>query len=398
MTELKCDKRVESLDLIRGVVILAILIININYISTPSVLRYNPLAFGEFTWLDEWIWFFEYSFIKQRFMPILALLFGAGIYFFCRKYEAYEQSPLRPYLKRSMILIAIGLAHGYLIWDGDILVAYAICGVAAFFLRQLATRWLIGIGVLLVVAPLVPEVLGLLPKFSGGIEPPAFWQPDAETIDQLRRAYQGTWLDLTPARIETAIGRQTNDLIYFTLWRCTGLMMIGLAFARCGLFNAEQQNWAGVWVGLGIGIPVSILGTYFYLQSGFDYAYFSTYLTMSFYIGSLSLAYAYLQLLIVWSNSNFLSNTKRILTQAGKMALSLYIMQSFVATFIFHGWGLGLYSFVSRSEVMLITIAILAGQLLFVKWWSKQFSQGPLEALWRTLYQGGRKRVQATAQ
>ncbi|MCW9016591.1 MAG: hypothetical protein OQJ89_06490, partial [Kangiellaceae bacterium] len=59
------SSRIASIDLTRGVVILVILIININYISTPTILRYNPLAFGDFSRLDEWIWFFEYTFIKQ---------------------------------------------------------------------------------------------------------------------------------------------------------------------------------------------------------------------------------------------------------------------------------------------------------------------------------------------
>lgn len=91
-----------GLDVIRGVIIFAILIININYISTPSLLRYNPLAFGEFTLLDSWVWGFEYGLIKQRFMPLLSLMFGAGIYLFAQKYKRLEQSPTQPFVLRTL--------------------------------------------------------------------------------------------------------------------------------------------------------------------------------------------------------------------------------------------------------------------------------------------------------
>jgi len=386
------NQRYVGLDLIRGVIILAILIININYISTPSIIRYNPLAFGEFSWLDEWVWAFEYTFIKQRFMPILALMFGGGIYLFSQKFERQQLSSTLPFLKRSLALAFIGLCHAYLIWDGDILFAYALCGLLAYFARNLSNKWLIGVGCILIVAPLVPDVIEIISIWEEASETPAVWQPDAEKIATLVSAYDGSWLSLTPERIDTAIGRQTVDLAYFTLWRVTGLMLVGIALMRSGFLKGEGNYAPGLLISLLIGLPTSLLGTYFYIQSGYDYAFFDKILILCFWVGTLSLAYAYLCLLILWGRSTLLPTLQRALSCVGRMALTLYISQNLISAFIFYGWGLGLYAEVSRSGIMLITIGILLFQVVFAQLWLKHSSFGPLEFVWRWCYSSAKKR------
>ncbi|TQV86556.1 DUF418 domain-containing protein [Aliikangiella coralliicola] len=384
-----------NLDMIRGVVILAILFININYLSTPSIARYNPLVLGDFSLFDQWVWFFEYSLIKQRFMPILAVMFGVGICLFSQSYFRRNESPVAAYLKRSVSLIVIGLAHAYLIWDGDILVAYAICGLFAFFARNLAVKWLVSLGVVLIITPVVPDVYRAISELiavSSNINDvtttPDFWATDLKKVDEMVRAYDGSWLSLTPARVETALSRQTSDLIYFTLWRCTGLMLIGIALARSGFFEGEGNYQVGLAIGLGIGLPASTLSSYFYIQSGFDYQFFTTVLSLCFYVGTLSLAYAYLCLLVLWGCSDQFLKLKSALAKVGRVALTLYIAQSLICAFIFYGWGLGLYGKVCRGELFFITLVILAIQFIFAQVWFRRFNSGPLEYLWRLCYRG----------
>ena len=357
--------RIESIDLARGIVILAILIININYISTPSILRYNPLAFGEFGWLDEWVWFFEYSFVKQRFMPLLALLYGVGIALFCRRLEMNAQRPFWPFVKRSLALVAIGMLHAYLIWDGDVLVAYALCGLVVFTVRNLPPKWLIGIGFTLVIAPIIPEVSVIVTNWGTPIDTPSFWTPDDSKVVQLTTAYEASWWQLTPARIETALGRQTSDFIYFTFWRCSGLMMIGIGLYRIGVFTNELNlKKIAIWGGI-VGTLVSTLGSLYFINSGYSYKVFRTELSLSFYLGSLILAFTYLALCLVWSHSSFAKKTQLIVQNIGRAALSVYVSQNFIAAFIFYGWGLGLYASLGRAEIMLVTLTILGLQVVF---------------------------------
>jgi len=375
-----------GLDVIRGIIIFAILIININYISTPSLLRYSPLAFGEFTLLDSWVWGFEYGLIKQRFMPLLSLMFGAGIYLFAQKYKRLEQSPTQPFVLRTLALIAIGMVHAYLIWDGDVLVSYAVCGLAAFFMRNLPNKVLLTLGAIMVFAPVAPYIYDSWQAIGTTIEDPKSWLPNAEAALKMQTSYDKSWLELTPARIDVAIGRQTSDLLYFTFWRCTGLMLIGIVLMRNGFLLGKSNYRLPIIISLALGLPLSIIPTYYYVQSDFSYQFFNTYLALGFYLGSVILAFTYLFLLIQWTKTTAFMAVQKIFAKLGRMALTLYIMQSVICGFIFYGYGLNLFAKVSRSELVLITIAIWLFQLAFTLLWFKKFNTGPLEALWRACY------------
>ncbi|ACV25944.1 DUF418 domain-containing protein [Kangiella koreensis] len=388
---LTSNGRIASLDLMRGVVILMILIININYFSTPSLLRYNPLAFAEFSSIDKWVWFFEYAFVKQRFMTMLAILYGAGIVLFTNKYLKQGVSPTKPFILRSLLLIIFGLMHAYLIWDGDILVAYAVCGLIVYWLRNLKPILLISIGFILAFGATAPDMYASVLAIFNPPETSPYWFADTEAQQQMLTAYQGSWWQLTPGRIEAAFDRQTWDFLYFTLWRCSGLMMIGMGLIKTGFFSGERNHKAIMGWCLLIGIPVSAATAWFYIESGFSYQFFMSYLSISFYIGSLVLAIGYLCLFIVWSQSNLARSLQDLMAQVGRMAFTLYIMQSIICSFIFYGYGLDMYGKVSRSELALVTVAIWAVQILFVKLWFSYFKQGPLEALWRKGYSWGQR-------
>ncbi|WP_417447015.1 DUF418 domain-containing protein [Kangiella sp.] len=385
------SNRIASLDLMRGVVILMILVININYFSTPSLLRYNPLAFGEFSDVDKWTWFFEYAFVKQRFMTMLAILYGAGIVLFANKYIKQGVSPTKPFILRSLLLIMFGLIHAYLIWDGDILVAYALCGLIVYWLRNIKPVLLISIGVILAFGATSPDIYASMLAIVNPPETSPYWFADAETQEQMLTAYQGSWWQLTPERVERAISRQSWDFLYFTLWRCAGLMMIGMGLINTGFFSGERNHKVIMWWCLLIGVPVSALTAWLYIESGFSYQFFMSYLSVSFYIGGLVLAMGYLCLFIVWSQSNFAKVLQSLMAQVGRMAFTLYIMQSIICGFIFYGYGLDMYGKVSRSELTLVTLAIWVVQILFVKLWFNYFKQGPLETLWRKGYSWGQR-------
>ena len=386
METMSNQQRHIGLDVIRGVIIFAILIININYFSTPTLERYNPLAFGELANIDKWVWGFEYGLIKQRFMPLLALMFGAGIYLFSQKYEKTNTSATAPFIKRSLALLAIGMIHGYLIWDGDVLFSYAICGLCAYFLRNLPNKVLLMLGIILVFAPVAPEIYASWRDIGTKMETSPRWMPNAEAIASMQSAYNKSWLELTPARIDTAIGRQTWDLLYFNLWRCTGLMLMGIALMRTGFLVGQGQYTKPLLFTLTTGLPISLVSVYYYLESGFSYQFFNTYLSLSFYFGTVLLAFAYLFLMIAWTRSQLFMPLQNLFAQLGRMALTLYIMQSIICGFIFYGYGLNWFAQVSRSELVLITVAIWLFQIAFTLLWFKFFNVGPLEALWRRCY------------
>jgi uncharacterized protein len=72
----------------------------------------------------------------------------------------------------------------------------------------------------------------------------------------------------------------------------------------------------------------------------------------------------------------------------GRAAFSNYLGTSLLMTFIFYGWGLGLYGSVGRAELYLIVPGAWALMLLWSKLWLNHFRYGPLEWLWRSLARG----------
>ena len=384
--------RLANLDILRGVVILAILIININYFSTPSLLRYNPLAFGEFSSFDQWAWFLEYSLVKQRFMTLLALLYGVGIMLFVAKYEKLGTSPTKPFIFRSLILILFGLAHAYLIWDGDILVAYAICGLLVFWLRAAPAYLLVGLGVLLAFGSVAPDMWNAIHAMTNPPATPEWWSPEAATAQQQAlQQYQGSWWDLTPNRIKEAWQRQSLDFIYFTVWRCSGLMMLGMGLWKLGVLTSKTAlKQFAIW-GLLVGLVISLGATWELVSSGFKYTVFVGVNSLGFYLGSIILALGYLGLIMLWGRTRFLTPIQNILAKAGRMAFSLYIMQSVICAVLFYGYGFDWFGKVSRSELWIFVLAIWAFQLMFVALWFKYFKRGPLELIWRKGYEWAAK-------
>ena len=380
--------RLANLDILRGVVILAILIININYFSTPSLLRYNPLAFGEFSSLDQWAWFLEYSLVKQRFMTLLAMLYGVGIMLFSAKYEKLGASPAKPFVYRSLLLLIFGLAHAYLIWDGDILVAYAICGLLVFWLRATPASVLVGLGLLLAFGSVAPDMWNAIQNMTNPPATPDWWSPEATTTQQQAlQKYQGSWWALTPNRVAAAWQRQSLDFVYFTVWRCCGLMMLGMGLWKLGVLTSKAAlKHCAIW-GLLVGLIISLGATWAFVNSGFSYDAFMGVNSLGFYLGSIILAFGYLGLIMLWGRTSFLASVQSILAKAGRMAFSLYIMQSLICAVLFYGYGFDWFGKVSRSELWFVTLAIWAFQLMFVAVWFKYFKRGPLESIWRKGYE-----------
>jgi uncharacterized protein len=127
------NERFGSLDLLRGIAVLGILIMNIQSYSMISAAYINPTAYGDFTGLNKWIWILSHLFADQKFMTIFSILFGTGVILFTDRLTSKGDSSLGLHYRRTFWLLIIGMIHAYLFWYGDILVPYAVC---ALFIRK----------------------------------------------------------------------------------------------------------------------------------------------------------------------------------------------------------------------------------------------------------------------
>jgi uncharacterized protein len=80
-------ERIQSLDVLRGVAILGILIMNIQSFAMPVSAYLNPTSFGNLEGINYWVWILSHLFADQKFVTIFSILYGAGIILITQKAE-----------------------------------------------------------------------------------------------------------------------------------------------------------------------------------------------------------------------------------------------------------------------------------------------------------------------
>lgn len=187
--------RIDSIDVLRGLALLGILLMNIQLFAMPGAAYFNPTAYGDLAGANYYVWLGSRMFADQKFMTIFSMLFGAGIVLMTTRAERQGESR-RVHYRRMRWLAVIGLLHAHLLWDGDILFLYAICGMAVYPLRAKPPRTLIRIGVATMA---VSSVLYFVSGSSMPYWPEealagftsSTWQPTPAMIDQTLAAYRG---------------------------------------------------------------------------------------------------------------------------------------------------------------------------------------------------------------
>ncbi len=385
-------QRIQVLDVLRGVALLGILIINMMSFATSDVVYFNPTAYGSFTGVERLIWMLSHVLADQKFMTIFSALYGAGILLLTTRLEQRGQLARPLFLQRSLWLLLFGLLHLFLLWDGDILVVYALAGMAAYGLRRRAPVTLLGLGLLLLSVHMVLMLFfGVLlsqAPVADRNEFTAFFDPDSGELAADIGIYQGTWGEQVRHRWQ-----QTADtlstLAFWGIWRAGGLMLIGMAAWKWGVLTAERSDRFYRWltvVALGVGWPVVIGGLWAKMNQDWDV--FHVLLGTGYlynYWGSLLVSAGYTGVVMLMARKAWWPGIRRRLAALGRMAFTHYILHTLICTFLFYGFGLGLYGQVNGVGQMGIILAIWVFQLGLSPWWLARFRYGPLEWLWRSL-------------
>ena len=383
-------ERIVSLDVLRGFALLGILVINIRVFGMPFAVLQNPTVYGDFTGLNYFAWLVGHVFAKEKFITLFTLLFGAGIVLFTRSKDDSEVLGL--HYRRTMILLVIGLAHAYLLWYGDILVPYAVCGLLVVSARNWEPAAQLRTGLLLVAVPTLLTVLQGLSMDPGAAVPG--WTPSAEALAAEVETYRSGWLAQLDHRVPTAWLLQTGSFIAGTGWRIGGLMLVGMGLFKSGVLSNARSTafYRRLLVGGGLGGLVLIGTGVWYIESvgwaGREAAYFGAQFN---YWGSLLLASGYIAAVMLYCRWRTEGPVITALSAVGRTALSNYLLQTLVATSIFYGHGLGLFGTMSRVELLGVVVGIWAVQIVLSVVWMRYFRFGPIEWLWRTGTYGRRQ-------
>jgi uncharacterized protein len=363
-------ERIVTLDVIRGVAIFGILTVNIQFFAMTDAVRNRPWLFEG---VDYHIWHVVYVFFKGKFLTIFAALFGAGILLMTDHATERGFSPLALHFRRMAGLLLIGMIHAYLIWDGDILVNYALCGCVVVWFRRVRARWLIPLALCMLIIPFLVSFLWFIyPENSVLYFISGEWfSPDA--------AYHGSWLEQMPSRARESFERQTAMFARYTFWQAGAVMLLGMVLFRSGILSGARPTRFYVATLVLAGVPALVV-----LELGLPDDW-----TIRYW-GSLFLALAWIALAVLMTRTRWLDSFTAALAAVGRMALTNYLMQSVICTWIFYGHGLGWYDNTRVSTQLLIVVAIAVFQLIASSLWLRWFRFGPIEYLWRWATYGRR--------
>jgi uncharacterized protein len=397
-------QRITSLDVLRGFALLGILVMNIQSFSMPEAAYLNPTAYGDLTGANLWVWIVGHLLTDEKMFGLFSILFGAGILLMTSRIEARGERSTRLHYRRMLWLMLFGLLHGHLLWSGDILWMYGVCGLFAFLFRRRSPHVLlisamiffaIGSASFLVVGAFIrsvpPEALEVFTHEN--------WKPTPEMIEQEIATFRGGWLQQMPRRIEGALFMETAMLVLMMGWKALGNMLLGMALLKWHVVSGERSlptYWRMAAAGFLGGLPIVGFGIWKHFAAGWDVRYSFFFGSQFNYWGAILVDVGWigaLMLLCSWGPSRLTTT----LGAVGRMAFSNYILQTVICTLLFYGHGLGLFGDVSRVQQISIVATIWIVQLIVSPIWLRHFAFGPLEWLWRSLTYGKRVPIRVPA-
>ena len=319
--------------------------------------------------------------------------------------EAAGKSAARIHYSRMATLLLIGIAHFYLLWFGDILTLYAVCGMVLFAMRRWPVHWLVGgaIALLLVDLVVMGGLSALFLSTSVAMDRPVqtvaaaeswrslnegFGTLDAKSLARDLSIHRSDWWTIVQHRL-TVQRTEPLEQIGFGGVETLGYMLAGAAGYRSGFltgnWDAARYRRIALWTIPAGMMAFAALAVWMWAR-GFDPAVVATAQFFGAALPRLAmiLGYAALIVLMVWRRASW---TERV-AAVGRCAFSNYLGTSIFAGFVFYGYGLGLYGHVSRAEAWAVVPLFWLVMLLWSKPWLARFRYGPFEWLWRSLSRG----------
>lgn len=417
--------RIQSIDTLRGVALLGILLMNVVAFANPFAAYLIPTVDNADSGLNLATFMTMDIFVEGSMRAIFSMLFGAGMLIFLNKPEADPRAVKNLFYRRTLLLVVFGVFNAYvLLWVGDILYAYGMTGLVLYLFRDLPAKRLAQCsGVILLLLAIVhssgyyaasslgtavneinalpvgtelsPEQEEVLANWDAFLEQ-QFISPELveQQRQQMRAGYLGNLIALAPVNLIL----QTIAFMGNSFWDALSMMLLGMALFKWGLLDGSRSvRTYGVMalIGLGIGLPLNTWETLTFVNSGFELQW-TAFNRPTYDLGRLSLALGYIGLvMLVWKLDLF-KFLQIALAKVGQMALTNYLSHSLICNFIFMGWGLGLAGELQRVEIYYVVFGVWVFQLIFSPLWLRYFRFGPAEWLWRSLTYGQRQRLRQT--
>lgn len=385
-------ERVQVLDVLRGFALFGILVI--NAMSILAVKGSTPAFTIEIPFADRLLQDLILFFVESKFFTLFSLLFGIG---FAIQIQSAEKQGTKflPRISRRMLgLLAFGLLHILLLWDGDILVIYAITGTLLIAFRKTSftriKKWIIGLLAVPGILVLVIFIYTLAARLNS--EAAASFATSDKSLakefantDATQALLQNGFLEGIAERIHTYL--ELSPLLFSRIPTVLAMFLIGLYLGRSNFIRQlpekigvlKKVRFWGLTVGFTLMLLIvactKFLPTVSALIAIIEDQYLAGPILCLGYAAAVTLA--------------FIKNPQRKLfgffSRVGRMALTNYLTQSLVLTFLSYGWGVGLALKLNGFEVLGICLGLFALQVLISGLWLRKFQYGPLEWAWRCI-------------
>jgi uncharacterized protein len=409
------EERINSLDTLRGFALLGILPANVLVFGMYLAAGNDPTVAGGATGLNLASWALFRILIEGKMRCLFSMVFGASMILLTSRAEKRSGATAADiYYRRNLWLLLFGLAHAFLLFWGDILYPYALCALILFPFRKLPAKKLLIIGGLfiafkagwsavdafhqlarrnLAAAATAADEAGKKPSEAQAearkeLEAQRkLRKPSSDELEKDAKKWRGNPLEVIGARAKALAvwhGLPYYDPVNCDVW---SMMFIGMGLFKLGVFSAARSYRFYAWmavIGCLIGIPVNCYTAWLALKSNFDRVTFA-FAYVAYDIERLPVALADMALLMILCKAGALRWLTSRLAAIGQMALSNYILHSVVCTFVFTGYGFGLYGRLERYQLYYVVAGCWAMSLAASPIWLWHYRFGPLEWCWRSL-------------
>lgn len=371
------NNRIVLIDALRGIALAGILLLH----HTEHFGIYLKPEY-DIAWLkviDKWVWDTMFLFFSGKSFALFSLLFGFSYWTLFQNRKARGETYFYRHIWRMFLLLCFGLSH-MVFQGGEILSKYAIFGITLIIAPFLKNRVLLIVSFILLIDPL--RIYGLVCHFTEGsvlnFQVP---YPKANTQAILTN---GSFWDVF--KYNFTLGWRRSFVWYINAGRMftiPGLFFLGIFLSKIKAFtDSPLRLWykalgfsAVIWLFSGLGSRLGKLTESPQFVKALN-ALLDTYSKFSIMLVVLSL------IVILWRQNNGKVWISRF-ASFGKMGLTNYIFMAVIGTFMYYGWGLGLYKYCGSTLTLSIAIIVLIVQIKLSSYWLKLYKHGPLEKLWR---------------
>jgi uncharacterized protein len=417
----KQSSRIPTLDVLRGVALLGILLMNIPYFASDYLSGEDLRINDELTGINFYTWWIVSFAFEGTMRSIFSMLFGAGVLLLLQRMENRSGYPTGAdiHYRRMIWLILFGMVHAYLLqWPGDILYTYGLVGLFLYPIRLWSAKNLLKAfgtllvlltiyGIFMVQGPyrdyLAVETIRLEKEKGTSISSEdstklAAWETHRQSgsldslrakSEEIREKMRGNWVSSLQETAPASFMFETTKAYTNFFWDALLAVLLGMFLFKIQWLQGDFPLKKYLFVGLAayaIGGVFSYLNVEAIVAANFERHLYAEHLPfMPYQIKRMGMALGHICLIITLWKTGIFAGLFLMLSRVGRMAFTNYIGQTLICTTLFYGFGFGLFGHLERYEWYLVVGAIWIFQLVFSTLWLRYYQYGPLEWIWRRL-------------